>query len=123
MSSLQVLIHLCQRTAWENSQAAGEYRAASLETEGFIHCSRPEQILSVANTFYREQADLVLLWIDPGKVQPEIRWEAADNQVFPHVYGPLNLDAVVAASAINQDEAGVFRKLERPDIIEQYMGE
>ncbi len=123
MSSLQVLIHLCQRTAWENSQAAGEYRAASLETEGFIHCSRPEQILAVANTFYRGQVDLVLLWIDPGKVQPEIRWEEADNQVFPHIYGPLNLNAVLEVSALKQDEHGIFRKLDWPDIIMPYMGE
>ena len=123
MKAEDLLIHLCQRSAWINALAAGEYRAASLESEGFIHCSRPEQILAVANNFYRSLDDLVLLWIEPGRVQPEIRWEQADNQVFPHVYGPLNLDAVLAVSPLKSDSDRIFRKLDWPDIIMPFVDE
>jgi len=91
------------------------------ERKGFIHCSRPEQVVSVANEFYSKQSGLVLLWIDPGKVNAEIRWEAAvglplaENQppadVFPHIYGALNPDAVISVSGFSPDDDGVFRSL------------
>jgi uncharacterized protein (DUF952 family) len=93
---MSYLVHLCQRSAWDQALAAGEYRAPSLEREGFIHCSRPEQVQRVALRFYRDLPGLILLWIDPERVRPEIRWETADGESFPHLYGPLNLDAVIS---------------------------
>lgn len=66
------LVHLCSKEDWQAAQAAGEYRAASLEKEGFIHCSRPEQILGVANRFYRGMPGL-LLWLDPSRLRAELR--------------------------------------------------
>ena len=90
------IVHLCSHQAWEDALATGNYQAASLASEGFIHCSRPDQILAVANAFYHGLAGLSLLWIDPLLVTPEVRWEPVDKQVFPHLYGPLNLDAVAA---------------------------
>ena len=50
--------------------------------------------LDVANRFYQGISDLVLLWIDPEKLTSEIRWENVDGTLFPHIYGPINLDAV-----------------------------
>lgn len=92
---MDFLLHICARTAWEAAQAAGEYSAASLMTEGFIHCSTPAQVAATANRFYHGQQGLVLLSIDPSRVIPEVRWEPADGSLFPHIYGPLPLDAVV----------------------------
>ncbi len=103
------IVHLCSQQAWKDALAAGSYQAASLASEGFIHCSRPGQILVVANAFYHGLSDLSLLWIDPLLVTPEVRWEPADKQVFPHLYGPLNLDAVAAVRPFPPDEDGVFR--------------
>ena len=77
--------------------------------EGFIHLSRPDQILKVANAFYRGLTDAILLWIDPARLNAELRWETVDADVFPHLYGPLNLEAVVAVSDLQPDSAGVFR--------------
>ncbi len=104
------LVHICPRDDWQAAQAAGEYRAASLETVGFIHCSRPEQVLGVANSFYTGVPDLVLLWIDPARLSAKVRWELADGQLFPHLYGPLNLEAVVAVTGLFPDDDGIFRK-------------
>ena len=59
------IVHLTTPAAWQTAQSAGEYRADSLATEGFIHCSRPDQIVEVANRYYRGRTDLLLLWIDP----------------------------------------------------------
>jgi uncharacterized protein (DUF952 family) len=82
-----------------------------LANEGFIHCSRPEQVLDVLNRFYSHLPDLVLLWIDPEVVQAEIRWENVDGEAFPHIYGPLDIDAVIAVGNLDPDEEGIFRTL------------
>lgn len=88
------LVHLCTRAAWEAAQAAGEYRAPSLEEQGFIHCSRPDQIPGVLERFFPGSKDVLLLWIEPQRLQAPLFWEAGDNDLFPHLYGPLNLEAV-----------------------------
>ncbi len=95
-----MIVHICQLGAWQAAQARGEYCPPSLDDEGFIHCSKPEQVLHVAKRFYRDVPDLILLWIDTEKVRPEIRWEEADGEVFPHIYGALNTDAVVSVSEL-----------------------
>ena len=105
----QYLVHLCTRAAWQAAQDAGSYQPPSLAAEGFIHLSRPDQILKVANTFYRGLAEAVLLWIDPTRLQAALRWEAADADLFPHLYGALNLEAVAAINDLIPDQDGVFR--------------
>lgn len=91
-----MLIHITTRAAWENSRQQEGYCADTLATEGFIHCSLPEQFLMTANALFRGQKDLVLLCIEPAKVQAEIIFEDLykSGQEFPHIYGPLNADAV-----------------------------
>jgi uncharacterized protein (DUF952 family) len=88
------LVHICLWGDWERAVQAGVYRVASLDELGFIHLSRPEQIQGVAKRYYAGVQGLVLLWIDPHKLSAEIRWEPSDGQVFPHLYGALNLEAV-----------------------------
>ena len=106
-----MIVHICEREAWEAAQESREYRPASLEAPGFIHCSRPEQVLDVANRFYRDAPELLLLWIDPQKVKAEIRWEAADGDTFPHIYGPLDIEAVTVVTALIPDEDGAYTTL------------
>ena len=90
------IVHLCQRAAWSAARSSNSYEAASLAEVGFIHCSRPDQVVMVANRYYVGCTDLVLLWIDANLLYAELRWEAADADLFPHIYGTLNLDAVQA---------------------------
>ncbi len=106
-----LIVHMTSRKAWERAQEQQVYTIDSLESAGFIHCSRPEQILRVANAYYPAAKDQVLLWIDPQRVQPEIRWETSGEDIFPHIYGPLNLDAVTRIDEFIPDEDGVFRRL------------
>jgi phosphopantothenoylcysteine decarboxylase/phosphopantothenate--cysteine ligase len=119
------ILHICKRSDLELARARGEYRSPSLETEGFIHFSRSDQLLSVANRYYHGQADLVVLWVRPRSLRAELRWERAtvpdsgkpeQDMVdeFPHLYGPLNLDAIVAVRNLEADQDGYFRKLLLP---------
>jgi len=118
---MAMIAHICERQDWDAAQENDFYTPDSLIEIGFIHCSRPEQVVSVANEFYSRQSGLVLLWIDPEKVKAEIRWEAAvgfpleGNQqpanIFPHIYGALNQDAVISVSGFSPDDDGVFRSL------------
>jgi uncharacterized protein (DUF952 family) len=94
----QRILHITPRRAWETAQSTGSYRGDTLETDGFIHCSTVDQVLGPANALFHGQQDLLLLWIDPDKVHAHIIYEDcyASGDVFPHIYGPLNLDAVTA---------------------------
>jgi uncharacterized protein (DUF952 family) len=91
-----MILHITGRADWENAQALGVYRLDTLASEGFIHCSTLEQVLGPANDLYRGRNDLVLLVIDPGRLTARLVYEDCyeTGQPFPHIYGPLNLDAV-----------------------------
>lgn len=107
---MAIILHITSRRDWEGAQAAGSYRADTLASEGFIHCSTPEQAIPVANLVFRGRPDLVLLCIDPGRVAAEIRYENLEGgeESFPHVYGPLNLDAVIQVFDLPPGEGGRF---------------
>ena len=91
------LFHITTRAAWDAARAAGEYRAESLAREGFIHLSTAAQWRATLARFFRGQRDLVLLAIRSEALHAPVRFDEADGERFPHLYGPLNLDAVVEA--------------------------
>jgi uncharacterized protein (DUF952 family) len=104
------LYHITRRKDWEISEGAGVYTGDTLDREGFIHCSAGEQVLRVANAFYHNQAGLVLLEIDPGQLIPEVKWEPAPGgELFPHLYGPLNLEAVRRVLDFSPGHDGLFQ--------------
>jgi uncharacterized protein (DUF952 family) len=102
----RLIVHICPRAEWHSALQAGVYRPKSLEIEGFIHCSRPEQVKRVAERFFRDVPDLVLLWIEPERLQGDLRWESADGEVFPHIYTPINLNAVIRVSELDLEMPG-----------------
>jgi uncharacterized protein (DUF952 family) len=105
------IVHATTRSAWSAAQASGKYAADSLAGEGFIHCSTAEQILGVADRFFAGQHGLVLLVIDPARLSSELHWEPGVDlatELFPHIYGPINLNAVVDALEFEPDSDGKF---------------
>lgn len=117
MTPESYILHLGSNDAWLAADKRGTYHADSLASEGFIHCSTRSQIVGVANTFYRGQQGLVLLVIDPSKLEPALKWEppaepepthAREGELFPHIYGPLNLDAVVKVIPFEPEPDGTF---------------
>ncbi len=107
---MDLIYHITMFDAWRKARPAGQYTAPSLADEGFIHCSTAGQVVSVANDLYAGQHDLVLLCIDERRVRPEVRYEDcyASGQLFPHIYGPLNLTAVVGVLPLPAGEDGRF---------------
>lgn len=113
-----MIYHITGRPAWSEARERGEYRAESLETEGFIHCSTDSQVLPVAETFYKGQSGLLLLVIEPSLLTSELKWEppsggtppagVLDGDLFPHVYGPINLDAVVRVVDLEANSDGKY---------------
>ena len=102
-----MILHLMPRPAWEQWRDAGSYEPPSLASEGFVHCTGNDDLmLAVANRFYSgEPGEVVVVTLDEGRLTREVRWEApahpdgtapTDNEpLFPHVYGPLDREAVV----------------------------
>jgi len=74
-----------------------DYEANSLAGEGFIHCSFVRQVERSANKFYKDAPELSVLRIDPSRLRPPLKVEASGGgELYPHVYGPINRDAVTA---------------------------
>lgn len=95
------IFHIVSKKEWENAKKKGQYEPASLTLEGFIHCSKTDQILTVANSFYKNQKDLLILRINIEKVKSEIKLEPPleapmSGLLFPHIYGALEVQAVEA---------------------------
>lgn len=91
-----MLLHIIDRAEWETAVSQPPYRPASLASEGFIHCSTVAQVLKPANEMFQGQANLILLCIDPAKVNADIIYEDCyeSGVAFPHIYGPLDPAAV-----------------------------
>jgi uncharacterized protein (DUF952 family) len=113
-TAMSFIFHITPRKQWE--AAIDRYEDDTLATDGFIHCSELRQVVTVANRFYAGQSGLVLLKIAVDRLQPELRYEAADGDEFPHLYGALNLDAVVGV--INFEPSSEGFKLP-PELIEE----
>lgn len=98
-----MIYHVVTEANWQKAlQTAGPcgqgfYEAASLETEGFIHTSKAGQVAGVLERYYQNQSNLLLLHIDESKLTAPLKYELAPsvNEEFPHIFGRLNLDAVV----------------------------
>jgi uncharacterized protein (DUF952 family) len=92
-----MIYHVVSNTKWQEAVQQGFYKAASLALEGFIHTSKAGQVDAVLNRYYRDQTDLLLLHIDESRLTSTLKYELAPsvNEEFPHIYGPLNIDAVV----------------------------
>jgi len=104
-----MILHILPESAWAAAKESGEYRGDTLATEGFIHCSTPEQVVEVANLRFSGRQDLCLLVIDPKKVGPAILFEDGGNgRIYPHIYGPLNLSAVTAVIPFVPLASGTF---------------
>jgi uncharacterized protein (DUF952 family) len=108
------IYHIAAAADWARAARDGQYtmstRGLTLAEQGFIHASTADQVALVANAFYQGAPDLLLLVIDTERVDPEIRYEHVPGQAepYPHIYGPLNLDAVLVARPFGPGPGGQF---------------
>ena len=99
---MSVLVHLVEPADWRAALVQGSLRPPSLAEAGFVHLSSPDQVHLPAAALYPGRRDLVLLVVDPSRLTDPVRWEPGRSSdppgmVFPHLYGPLPVTAVVAA--------------------------
>ena len=107
---MRPIYHIVPASSW-NELALEPYQHASLDTEGFIHCSYSNQVAGVANLFYGDEAELVVLCIDADRLGAIVREEVAPTgEIFPHVYGPISHEALLGARRLcrGADQRWVF---------------
>lgn len=107
---MKTIFHIVKKSDWEKAKKDGVYRDASLEKDGFIHCSLAQQIPPVANYNFKGQQDLVLLEISQEKLIHQVRFEDLYQleEDYPHIYGPLNIDAVLRVVPFPPNADGTF---------------
>jgi len=94
---MPIIYHVTTATAWDEALQKGYYEHPSLHAEGFIHCSQEEQVAGVLERYFSGQTDLVKLVIDTDRLTSRYiqEWSPSTQDTYPHVYGPINADAVV----------------------------
>jgi uncharacterized protein (DUF952 family) len=114
---MRVIFHIVKREEWMLAVKRGSYAPESLRADGFIHCSTVAQVIDTANRFYRGQRDLVVLHIDEARLTAKLTFEAPSGahgetagELFPHLYGELNVDAVVRVVELPCAADGSFQQ-------------
>ena len=118
MNEPDEILHIALPDDWSVARADGEYRVStrnrSLDEVGYIHCSYPRQLESVANRLYSDVAELVILHVEPEFLDSPIKVEAAiddgKHDDFPHLYGPIPTSAVVATTWWDRGDDGVWHR-------------
>jgi uncharacterized protein (DUF952 family) len=100
---MAIIYHVTTAKAWEAAKKHGAYEADSLATEGFMHCSEGHQVAGVLQRYFKGKENLVQLTIDTDVVQHRLQYDVAPslNEAFPHIYGPLNIEAVLEVVPID----------------------
>lgn len=103
------IFHIATAADWAAARASGAYttstRGVSLEQEGFLHAARQDQVAGVFHRYYRDADEpLLLLRIDTDRLDVPWQEDVVGEDTYPHIYGPLSPDAVVATEAL--DETG-----------------
>jgi len=94
---LPLIFHIARSKDVDNAAQTGKYQCESIEAEGFVHCCKPDQLQGVIERYYSGATGLLLLHIDSDNLIPELVYEntVGGDELFPHVYGEINMDAVV----------------------------
>jgi uncharacterized protein (DUF952 family) len=109
----QLLLHLAPSERWRAWPAGQPYLPAEYERDGFVHCTAGDELLlRVANHHYQATpGKFVLLVIDQQLLTAPVRWEAPPDGLapaFPHIYGPIDLAAIVAVRPVRRAPNGLF---------------
>ena len=97
-----IIYHVVLPEVWATFEGRPSFRTPSLETEGFIHCSGQHQVAGVLEKYFHGKTGLVKLVIDTAKLTSNYleEWSNSSMDTFPHIYGPINIDAVIDIIAI-----------------------
>ncbi len=101
---MSLIYHITTKREWDNAKGSGQYESASLKEEGFIHCSEDRQLEGVLQRFFSDKSTLVKLTIETEKLTSSLiyDWSDALEDTFPHIYGTINTDAVIAVTDVEK---------------------
>lgn len=101
---MPIIYHVTTAAEWNAAKEKGFYESPSLKDEGFIHCSQEHQVAAVLERYFAGRTGIVKLIIDTDQLSGRFvfEWSPSTEDTFPHVYGPINVDAVVDIVEINQ---------------------
>jgi len=107
---MAIIYHITTEQRWHSTEGQNQYEAESFGVEGFIHCSNADQVVRVANHFFRNTQGLILLHIQTERLHPRLVYENLEggSELFPHVYGPINRDAIAHVSSFEPGLDGTF---------------
>ena len=99
---MPIIYHVTTAAEWKAAKEKNYYESPSLKTEGFIHCSGQHQVAGVLEKYFHGKTGLVKLVIDTAKLTSNYleEWSNSSMDTFPHIYGPINIDAVIDIIAI-----------------------
>ncbi|MFT5163103.1 MAG: hypothetical protein ACI9FJ_001688 [Alteromonadaceae bacterium] len=99
---------LGSQSEYDQSIIVGALERDSLYSEGFIHASPASQLNRVANKHYRDVVNPLLIMLDISKIDPQVKWEPATGGLYPHIFGPVNIDAVAKIQQLSKGRDGSF---------------
>ncbi|PAU95490.1 hypothetical protein CK503_00035 [Aliifodinibius salipaludis] len=105
-----LLFHITTKEDWKTFNNSGSFEPESLDSEGFIHCSTGEQVEDTANRIFGDKDEILLLVIDATTLHEDIKYEkdADTGEKFPHLYSPLNTNAIIDKITIKAEDDGHF---------------
>jgi uncharacterized protein (DUF952 family) len=105
-----LLFHITTKDDWKQYNNSGSYEPESLDSNGFIHFSTGEQVETAANTFFGDKDEILLLVIDATTLHEDIKYEKDEDtgEKFPHLYSPLNTNAIIDKITIKAEKDGTF---------------
>ena len=106
---MTLIYHLADKDCWIAQAENGAYQGRAEDLgDGFLHFSNAQQIVESAAKHKAGQPNLVLLAVDDSMLGDELKWEESrGGALFPHIYGEVSLDAVVKATPLELDDAGL----------------
>ena len=112
----KIIFHICRSDEWHSAIERGMYSGSSQDKkDGYIHFSASNQVIESAAKHRAGQKGLVLLTVDGELLEPSLKWEAArGDELFPHLYGDLPINAVLRAEELplGPDGLHIFPKFE-----------
>jgi uncharacterized protein (DUF952 family) len=102
LTTMPIIYHVTTAAEWNAAKEKGFYESASLKSEGFIHCSEENQVAGVLQRYFAGKNGLIKLVVDTDKLKSRYvqEWSPSTHDTFPHVYGPINTDAVIDVIAL-----------------------
>lgn len=115
----KIIFHITTRHEWVAALSQGVYKPLMFDVEDFIHCSTAEQVADTANKFFKDEPDLILLCINTARVKGNIVYEnlVGGEKLYPHIYAPLNMDAVIKVIDFHPSSDGHFNYPEELNLL------